>query len=393
MKKKILFIMGSLTCGGAEKSLISLLETIDYSRYEVDLYLFRHSGLFLKQIPVQVNLLPEPQAYQYFDMSIKLALIKMIKLRRFGLAARRIIAGYLFRAEKIPAIREQRTWKHVSYSLPLLSKQYDVAIGYLEKNPIYFAIDKAKATKKIGVIHTEYDKLGMDPKLDRKYFDRLDHLITVSDECGRVLENRFPDLKSKVRIIHNIVSPEVIHKLAMESIGDDRKSEFRIVSTGRLIELKGFDMAIEACRRLVDSGYNLKWYVIGEGDERSKLEHSIRDKGLENIFILMGLKENPYPHIKQADIYVQPSRFEGKSIAIDEAKILHKPIVVTNFSTASDQIESGKNGLIVEMNAQALSDGIKQLLDNVQLRNQFAERLAGERLGTESEIEKLYELF
>jgi len=392
MKKKILFVMSNLDCGGAEKALLSLLETIDYTKYEVDLFLFKHQGLFFGKLPKQVNLLNEPGPYKYFDMSIKAAVVHALKRGRPKLALGRVLAGYIFRVEQHPARREQRTWKYVSHALPKLTKQYDAAIGYLEKNPVYFAIEKVKATKKIGYVHNDYDKLGMDPAMDRSYFSQLDHLVTVSDECGKVLENRFPDMKSKVSVIHNIVSPEVIHKMAMEKIDWGKKTGFRIVSVGRLNLQKGFDMAVEACKRLVQLGYDLTWYVIGEGEERSSLEDSIKESGLEGTFNLLGLRENPYPYINQADIYVQPSRFEGKSIAIDEAKILQKPIVVTNFSTAGDQIQSGENGLIVEMNAEALSMGIKQMLDDVKLRSVFAKQLAEEKLGTESEIEKLYQL-
>lgn len=392
MKKKLLFVMNNLDCGGAEKALLSLLETIDYSKYEVDLFLFKHQGLFFNKLPKQVNLLIEPSYYKLFDMPIKAATIHSLKRGRPILALNRILAGYIFRKETHPARREQRTWKYVSLSLPQLEKQYDAAIGYLEKNPVYFVVEKVKAIKKIGYIHNDYDKLGMDPVIDRSFFVKLDHLVTVSDECGKVLENRFIDLKAKVKVIQNIVSPEVIHKMALEKINWDKTTKFRIVSVGRLNDQKGFDMAVEACNFLIKLGYDLNWYVLGEGEERNRLERSIKQFGLEDKFILLGLQENPYPYIMQADIYVQPSRFEGKSIAIDEAKILHKPIIVTQFTTAGDQIQSSENGLIVEMNAEAIGKGIKQLLDDNELRHKFAERLANENLGTESEIEKLYQL-
>ena len=151
-------------------------------------------------------------------------------------------------------------------------------------------------------------------------------------------------------------------------------------------------MAIEACRLLVDKGIEIAWYVIGEGEERQRLERMIADYGLQRHFILLGLKDNPYPYVKQADIYVQPSRFEGKSIAIDEAKILQKPIVVTSFSTAADQITHERNGLIVEMSAEAVADGIERFVKDDSLRSRCVAALRAEPLGTEHEIEKLYEL-
>ncbi|WP_028611933.1 glycosyltransferase [Paenibacillus harenae] len=392
MKKKLLFVMNNLNCGGAEKALISLVQTIDYAKYEVDLYLFKHEGIFYNKLPKQVKVITEPLYYKNFDMSMKSAVLDSLKQRRFDIAFSRLQAGYVFYKEKNPAKREQRVWKYLSRALPALPKSYDAAIGFLEKTPIYFSIEKVDAVKKIGFIHNDYDKLQMDPQLDIPFFAKLDHIITVSEVCGEVLMKRFPQFQSKVKVIHNIVSPSVIHEMSKESEEVFQTKRKIIVSIGRLHSQKGFEMAIEACKNLCDRGYDIKWYVIGEGEERNKLEQLIAQLHLQDRFFLIGLKDNPYPYMREADIYVQPSRFEGKSIAIDEAKILHKPIVVTNFSTVKDQIEHNKNGIIVEMNADALAEGIAQILENEELRTALVRRLSEENLGTEAEIEKLYAL-
>ena len=392
MKKNILFVINNVNCGGAEKALISLLETINYSMYNVDLFLFKHEGLFFSKIPQPVNLLEEPFEYQYFDMSMKKAIIGCIQKGRIDIALSRLCAGYIFKSEKNRARCEQRTWKYISKSLKRLDKKYDVAIGYLEKNPIYFCIDKVNAEKKIGFIHNDYDELGMDPSIDMEYFSKLDNIITVSEECANVLKQRFPMYKKKVKVMYNIVSPNMINKMSLEKI-DMRHKGTKIVSVGRLNYQKGFEMAIGACKELKDNGYKITWYVVGEGEERAPLEKMIEENNLQGTFILLGIKENPYPYIREADIYVQPSRYEGKSIAIDEAKILHKPIVVTNFSTAKDQIKNEETGIIVEMNPLAISEGLKKIIDNEKLKNKLTDNLSKEALGTESEIEKLYTLF
>ncbi|HDR3888940.1 TPA: glycosyltransferase [Bacillus cereus] len=392
MKKDVLFVINNLNCGGAEKSLISLLNTMDYSRYNVDLFLFKHEGLFLNKIPKKVNVLEEPSEYQLFDMPIKAAIMKCLRQGRLDIALSRVCAGYIFKSEKNKARCEQRVWRYLSKSLQNISKKYDVAIGYLEKNPVYFCIDKVNANKKIGFIHTDYDKLGMDPNIDMGYFRSLDHIVTVSEECANVLKQRFSIYNDKIGVIHNIVSPSTINKMSQEKVDLERKG-VKLVSVGRLSHEKGFDLAIEACKNLVGDGYEIKWYIIGEGEGRGKLEKMIEENHLQNHFLLLGLKENPYPYIREADIYVQPSRFEGKSIAIDEAKILHKPIVVTNFSTAKDQIKNEENGLMIDMDAHSLSEGIKKLIHNEELRNKLIKNLSDEELGTESEIKKLYTLF
>lgn len=392
MKKKVLFVMNNLSCGGAEKALISLLETIDYVNYDVDLYLLKHGGLFFSKIPQQVKLLQEPAEYKYYDMPIKTAIIECFKQGRLDVALYRILAGTIYKSEKNKIRCEQRVWKYISKSLNNIDQKYDIAVGYLEKNPIYFCIDKVKATRKIGFIHNDYDKLGMDAVLDEPYFEKLNNVVTVSEECGHILKRRFPRYTSKVNVMHNIVSPAVIRRMSQEDVFSGG-STINLVSVGRLNYQKGFELAIKACKELVQTGYSLKWFIIGEGEDRFKLEQLIEDEGLQEVFILLGIKENPYPYIKAADIYVQPSRFEGKSIAIDEAKILNKPIVVTNFDTAKDQITDQVNGLIVEMNPKSLSGGIASLIDNPSLREKFSQNLSKENLGTEDEIHKLYEMF
>ncbi|MGG0275878.1 glycosyltransferase [Bacillus rhizoplanae] len=392
MKKDILFVINNLNCGGAEKSLISLLNTIDYSRYNVDLFLFKHEGLFFNKIPKQVNVLEEPSEYQFFDMPIKTAVMQCLRQGRIDIVLSRVCAGYIFKSEKNSARCEQRVWRYLSKSLQSINKKYDVAIGYLEKNPVYFCIDKVNAKKKIGFIHTDYDKLGMDSNIDMDYFRSLDQIVTVSKECANVLKQRFPIYNHKIGVIHNIVSPSMINKMSQEKTDIEHKG-IKLISVGRLGNEKGFDFAIGACKILVKNGYRIKWYIIGEGEERDKLERMVEENHLQDHFLLLGMKENPYPYIREADIYVQPSRFEGKSIAIDEAKILNKPIVVTNFSTAKDQIKNEENGIIVDMDANSLSEGIKKLINNEELRGKLIKNLSNEELGTESEIKKLYTLF
>lgn len=187
----------------------------------------------------------------------------------------------------------------------------------------------------------------------------------------------------------------MIHKMANQENKDvyvKKDNEIIILSVGRLHYQKGFEMAIESCKKLIDKGYKIKWNIIGEGEEREQLTNLIKANKLENNFKLLGLKSNPYPYIKQADIYAQTSKFEGKSIAIDEAKILNKPILVTDFSTAKDQIDNEINGLIVDMKPEAIAEGIERLIKDTELKGKLVSNLSKEKLGTEEEIYKLYDI-
>lgn len=391
MKKDVLFIMNNLSCGGAEKALVSLLQNFDYSKYNVDLFLFQHEGLFLHQLPKEVCLLPEPKKYKYFEMSYKQMFMSALKRLDFKTILARTGMSIVLKTESIPALKEQKSWKYLSFGLDKLPKKYDCAVGYLEKKPNYFCVEKVAATVKIGYVHVDYEMLQLSPSIDKPFFDKLNSIITVSEECKLVLDKVFPEYLGKFHYIKNMVSIATINTLADCEI-DGMADGITFVSVGRLTYQKGFEFAIEASALLKSKGINFTWYVLGEGGERLALEALIAQHKLQNNFILLGITENPYPYIKKATLFIQTSRYEGKSIAVDEAKILKKPILLTNFTTAKDQIENGVTGKIVEMNPEAIANGIQEMLSNKDLCTTFIENLASEKLDTNEEMDKLYKL-
>ncbi|MGG0237739.1 glycosyltransferase [Bacillus rhizoplanae] len=395
MKKNLLFVMPSLSAGGGEKSLINLLSQIDYSLYNVDLFLFSKTGIFINSVPREVNILDLPSNYKIFAYRFKNSIGNYLKNGQVNLAYSKVMFAIKNRLIKEAAISEQYTWKYQREAFEVLEKEYDAAIGYLEKSSIYFVVDKVKAKKKIGWIHTNYSNSGMDCTFDAVYFEQLDHIITVSDECAKSLHESFSNLKSKITVIYNIVAPRIIYDLSKKDTEDNNlfdRNSICIITVARLNREKGIDLAVKSCKLLLNKGYKIKWYVLGDGDERNTLESLIEDYHLTNHFKLLGVKENPYPYIRKADIYVQPSRYEGKSIAIDEAKILGKPIVVTNFETAKDQINHEINGIIADMSEEGITMKIEKLIKDKELREKLVNNLSTEKLGTEKEINKLYEI-
>jgi glycosyltransferase involved in cell wall biosynthesis len=392
MKKDLLFVMNKLVCGGAEKSLISLLETIDYSKYNVDLFLFSHEGLFLDKVPKEVRILSAPEKYRYFDMRLTSSLKELMSIGDIKTLLYRIYLGYYARTEKLGAVIEQKFWKYLSKSMDTIEKEYDVAIGFQEKNPIYFCVDNVKAKMKIGWIHTDYNKLGINMKYEKAYFEKLNYVITVSEDLVSILENNFPSLIGRFKYIHNIVSPRVIRKLAEESIPQEENNSIDLISVGRLAKEKGLDITLNAVEILMKKGYNIRWFLIGEGNMREELEHEINDKNLSGKVIFLGQMANPYPFIRKAYIYIQTSRYEGKSISIDEAKILAKPILISNFDTASNHIVHNKTGIISKMDALSVANDLERLIIDSDLRKRLQQNLEKEALGTEQEVHKLYKL-
>lgn len=385
--------MPGLDAGGGEKSLVSLLNSIDWQLYQADLILFNPSGIFLKLLPPQINVIVLENDYATFTQPLHKSVLAFVKKGKWGLAYHRLAFTLKQRSHKNNAIAEQQSWKNLRKAIPEICQRYDAAIAFLEKTSVYFVVDCISATRKIGFIHNEYKALGLNAAFDLPYFEKLDVVATVSAQCQNVLQQVFPDQQHKVKVMHNIVSASLIEKMANAPIHINTSKPV-LLSIGRLHPQKGFDLAVEAAAILKQKNIDFIWYVIGEGAERKWLENRISDLELHQHFILLGLKENPYPYIKAAEIVVQSSRYEGKSIAIDEAKILAKPIIVTNFSTAKDQIVHNHNGIICEMDAENLALAIQNLLNDQALQAELSLHLRQEKqaLSTENEIAAFYQM-
>ncbi|HCN11491.1 MAG TPA: glycosyltransferase [Chryseobacterium sp.] len=388
MKQKLLFVINNLNVGGSEKALISLLNELDYTKFEVDLQLFKKEGLFLNDLPAEVNLLPVPKSYRYFDGSFKKAL-------------RTLNLNLIFNRYKFSQIRkvafsggeaEQLGWKYLSKTFRILDKKYDVAIGYLEKNPNYFVVDKVQAKTKIGFIHNDYSKIDVNSDIDRLYFDKLNYICSVSEHCVHILKEYFPSQSQKIKLIPNLFSEKLILKKSEEEITEIEfdKNECNILSVGRLAEQKGFDLAIDTAFLLKERGFKFKWFILGEGSLRKLFEEKIEKLNLESYFFLLGNHTNPYKFMKNADLILQTSRFEGKSIAIDEAKLLNKIIVVTNYPTVKDQITHNVDGCISSFASSDIADQIVSVYYDKELKNNLQNYLENNRLQNEN---KLLELF
>lgn len=393
MKKNVLFIIPSLGAGGGEKSLINLLSQFDYNKYNVDLFLLNHNGLFMNLIPKEVNILMLKENIRIFNEGIVSSISKFLLKGNLRLAYSRLMFCIINRINPVGK-GEQYSWKYLRQAIGILDNNYNVAIGYLEKTSNYICCDCVQADKKIGWIHNDYRKLELDKVFDEKYFNQLDNLITVSEHCQEVLKEEFPRENEKIKLIHNIISKNTIEKLAQEPLKNIEMSNgnINILSIGRLHEQKGFDMAIEACKLLVTKGLKICWYVIGEGQERESLERLIKKNNLQNHFHLLGVQSNPYKFLKKCDIYVQPSRYEGKSVAIEEAKQLCKPIIVTNFSTVTDQIEDNVTGIVINMNFKSIAEGIEKVSCNKELQYNLCNNLKMLNRVNEEEIYKLYQI-
>lgn len=393
VKKKIFINMYSMNIGGAERSLIGLLESFDYSKYDVDLFLYRHEGEFMKFIPNEVNLLPEIKEYTTFERPVK----DIIKEGYINLACARVIAKLKAKIKNIGLKNEEGTYRYMQYiwkySINMLSnidKEYDLGISFL--GPHDFLINKVNAKKKIGWVHTDYSTIiNADEKIDRMMWGKLDYIVNVSEECEKSFLNVYPEYKKKSLVIENILSNEFVKLQSKEKIKDKYFDdvETKICSVGRLSNQKGFDMAILACKKLLEKGYKFKWYVIGYGQEEKNLKNLISKNNLEDRFVLLGKKINPYPYIYNCDIYCQPSRYEGKSVTVREAQMLSKPVIITDYPTSKSQVNSNYDGIICGLGVDGIVKGIELLLNDTKLKNYISINCSKEDFSNRDEINKL----
>ncbi len=392
MKKKILFVMESLRIGGAEKSLLTILSMLDYRQYEVDLFLFRTDGELMEFLPKEVNLLSPSENYKMFSENRKLAPFKFLKKLDVKLFYHSFL--YLIKCLYYKMIGKLYIgWEEVQWMFSEIGKEYDVSIAFLERKTIYFNIDKVKAIKKIGFIHNDYSVYEYDYKNDQYYFENYTNIATVSLHCRDVLCEIFPAYKEKFLVIKNMVSKDMINQMAEEELAIEKKEKFRIVTVGRLVEQKGMDKAIDVCKMLVDNEYDVKWYVVGAGPEEETLKRKIAENNLQDRFILVGAQKNPYQWMKNCDVYVQPSRFEGFGITVCEAKALAKPIVTSDIPEFREQIIDGWNGYLAK-DDEMMYNRITEIIENKnEIRDKFIGNLEkDERIENREELEKFYEV-
>lgn len=393
MKKKLLFIMDTFPVGGIAKSLLSLFSEID-GKYDIDFLIMEKSGLLIPLIPKDINVLPELLKREFRNPHPKYVFknLKTLKFKEWlkwvGYSISCCFARLTGGLHKHICTMDVYIGKHTKK----IDKHYDAAIAYAGGRCIYYLVENVDADVKIGYVHSDYLVNETDFMLynaDKKYYPKLDKIVTISQKCLQSLNQKFPDLESKCCVVENICSVKNIRDMAErgESYTDNFEG-FRISSLVRFdIQTKGLDIALESAKILKEKGKSFRWYIIGDGGQRPTLERMVAENKLENEFVLLGAKVNPYGYLKDSDIYAQTSRIEGKSVSLDEAKALAKPIVVTCFPSVYDQFKDGENALIAEMTAQGVADKISMLMEDKNLREKLTENLLNEKVGNEEQAQ------
>lgn len=386
MKKRMLIIGITMAAAGSEKSFLSFAShAIDYDRYDVDLLLAKREGDFLERIPKEIRVLDMGEMGDIFLLNRKNANFLILKygflrnpmrtLPLFPYALKRLFST----TQEKKTFAAHRIWMCLMGFMPKLEGHYDVALAYWGDRTMFYMVDKVDADKKISWLHFDYGKPPREDALYEKYFSACDRVVTVSKEIEESLKNALPSVATRVITVENIVDKEEIRTASKEpaDFGDDF-SGVRVLTMGRICEQKGYDLAVPAIARLNREGYRIKWYILGGGsdEEERSLNELIQKHRAEKAISVLGVRKNPYPYIMRADIYMQPSRHEGKPISVEEAKILCKPILVTNYTSAREQLEDGRLGMITDISGEGIYRGLKALLDSGELRAQYSSVLS-----------------
>ncbi len=392
--KKILIAMKNMNIGGVEKSLISLLNQMDPQKYEVDLLLLEDYGGFMDYIPSWVNIII-CKDYCLFKDEVNLPPLSVV-INHFKkgniMRAVSLAAGYLKTKITNNSIYYYKT---VFKKVAVLEKKYDIAVSYTSIISYlnWYVIYHVKADKKIGWIHFEIDKMVSPNNSFFLYLHKnLNKIYIVTEQSYNIFINQFPELKHLCEVKHIFIDKSTIERQSETGpTFTDYFDGVRIFTIGRLTWQKGIDAAVEICRRLKDSGFNIRWYDCGEGSQREVFEKLIEENNLKQDFVLLGNQQNPYGYLKDCDLYVQPSRYEGYCIAVNEARIFSKPIIATDFAGARDQLVDGVTGWIVPFDKNAIYDKIVWCITHKDEVAKVCRELSETSVCQKEEIDKIFD--
>ena len=362
-KKRVLIAVHQLNIGGVQKSLISALNAIDYSKNDVTLYIRRNRTELLPFVNENVSEIiinEDPTKYYRRPYVVLLQGIQKItgsdktqnKLREY-------IAASKMKYEKEHYFPEE--------------KVYDVAISYIQSYTAKFVAEKIKAKRKVMFFHGSTDENHIVNKTAMADYDMI---YCVSRCALDAIAACYPEYADKMGCLENYIDDKAVIVKAWEYTPNLPKDKLILCSCGRITKVKGFDLAVKAADALRSANIEFKWYFVGDGAERTNVEKMIAERDLRDNIVITGLLDNPYPYIKGCDIYVQPSYEEAHPLSLIEAKILCRPIVTTATAGGKSVVEDGKTGSISEIDPESLAHKIKELSEKESLRKEYSDNLS-----------------
>lgn len=396
MKKKMLVCGIIMNCAGTEKSFLSFANQINYDKYDVDLLLAEKTGLLLDYIPKQIHVMEMPKYGDMFTLSganaasvIWRDFVKENPLTLFEILPYAV--KMLLNPKKKSDIA-MRMWCHFLRKFPEAIGEYDICLAYWGDKSMFYMVDKVKAKRKIAWLHFDYANPPRDDELYLRYFKKCDNIVTVSDAIDSSLKAKFPEIADRCVMMENINDPKLIREMALvgETFPDRAYRGLRVLSVGRVSHQKGYDTVIPALAKLRKEGFDFRFYILGGGDQEevNALKETAVDAGVADMLILLGTTANPYTYMRDCDVYIQPSRHEGKPIAVEEAKILLCPIIVSRYLSAEEQTAGGELGMVTDIGSEGVYRALRMMLSDPALRDSYSDKLSKIHFGNASEFAK-----
>ena len=397
--KKILFVINTMGRAGAEMALLELLRALKQKDVELSLFVLTGQGEMIDKVPEGVTLLNE----EYHNVSVlsaegkkvlaKSSLKALLKRGNFIRLLPYMFRNFLPMLKNKKILPDKLLWRCFSDAAPRFEEEYDLAVAYIEGGSTYYVMDHVKAKKKVAFFHVDYNMARYTRALDKECYLKYDAIFPISNEVKVSFLQTYPECEGITQVFNNLINKDRIRELSKQEGGfSDDYDGVRILTVGRLTAQKDFAQSIEAMKLLKERGIQARWYILGEGEQRDDLEKLISKYGLINDFILTGAVDNPYPYMKQTNIYVHATRFEGKSIAIQEAQVLECPILVSNCSGNREQVVHGVDGLICELTPQDICNGVIELLSDMDKAKGYGKEAAKRHTGSDKELNKLLSL-
>ena len=384
-KIKLLVCFIQAHIGGAMTSLINFLNALDTDKYEVDVMFYENDGRY--GIKEEINILPQGKIHESHSVS---NILRKLFSPSYLWAVLRDKYYKKIKKNKRKAVQIMSK-EGCKYSRKL-DKEYDIAVAYEFTWCMNYVINRVKAKKKVIWNHVEFEKSGMDFKVDEKALDSADALVFVSEDCMKNYGQKHPQHKDKSYFVPNLLSSDYVQSKGTEEVTlpfEDRKGLLKMVTVARIsFEHKGLDRAVKAFAKLKEEGLigNVRWLIIGKGRDMEALNNMIKSNGLENIIFPIGVKENPIPYLKKFDCFLLPSRHEGKPMVITESFIMGVVPLVTEYTSAHEQIRDGVDGLVCENNEDALYEMLKKVIKNPDILNELKNNILNTDYGNEKEI-------
>lgn len=351
MKHKILFMMPAMLNGGAEKVLIDILKHFDYNKYNVSLLLECKEGPYINDIPDEVELIYLHKKNLWIERLYRYMIMLHCKWLVYQILCR------------------------IPLSWSLKGRHFDTIISFMEGMAVRMhSYIYDKADRNISWVHIDFKKKHWsldffnNEQDEYECYQNMDKIIFVSRDAGYRFKEIFKFDENKFEVVYNLIDCDEIKKLADSKIV--KKNKFTICMVGRLNHQKRYDRALEVARKLKETGYNLEFWILGDGEQMTRLRDKVKEYDLEDYFLLKGFIKPPYPYMKQSDILLISSESEGFSLVACEAFCLGVPVVSTKTSGPTELIKSSKAGLLVNENIDDIYMGLKYMIDNESFRNE-----------------------